>query len=38
LRALVPIGACLAAALLLGIVLPAPVERLLALGAEIIAK
>jgi hydrogenase-4 component F len=37
-RALIPIGACLAAALLLGIVLPAPVERLLTLGAEIIAK
>jgi hydrogenase-4 component F len=37
-RALVPIGAFLAAALVLGVVIPAPVTRLLALGAEIIAK
>jgi hydrogenase-4 component F len=37
-RALIPIGACLAAALVLGLVLPEPVQRLLTLGAEIIAK
>jgi hydrogenase-4 component F len=37
-RALVPIAACLAAAVVLGLVIPAPVGRLLALGAEVIAK
>ncbi len=37
-RALIPIAACLAGAVVLGLVLPAPVGRLLALGAEIIAK
>jgi hydrogenase-4 component F len=37
-RSLVPIGACMAGALLLGVVLPGPVQRLIALGAEIIAK
>ena len=37
-KMLVPLAACLAAALVLGIVIPAQLWRLLALGAEIIAK
>jgi hydrogenase-4 component F len=37
-RALVPVALCLAAVVVLGLTLPAPVARLLALGAEIIAK
>jgi hydrogenase-4 component F len=37
-RALVPVALCLVAVVVLGVVLPAPVSRLLALGAEIVAK
>jgi hydrogenase-4 component F len=37
-RSLVPIAACLAAVVVLGVVVPWPIGRLLALGAEIIAK
>lgn len=37
-RALVPLAACLGAVVVLGVVVPAPLARLLAMGAEIIAK
>jgi len=36
--ALVPLAACLAAVVGLGLYLPAPLARVLALGAEIVSK